>query len=128
METKTAIASVATVVALALAGCSSEDVDPQAVPGAEEAGEDARAEAEEALADLRTEAEQAADELQTPEAPEVKQEILDRCNDALASAREADLEATGALEEICDRIEAADVRDMDLWNEIQQQIEDFQMS
>ena len=128
METRRAIASVATVFTLVLAGCGSEDVDPDAVPGLEEAGEDARAQAEEALADLRTEAEEAVDELPTPEAPEVKQELLDRCRDAVESMREADMQTTDSVQQICDRIEGADVSDLDLWNEIQQEIENLEMS
>ena len=125
METRRAIASVATVFTLVLAGCGSEDVDTDAV--VDDASEDARAEAEEALADLRTEAEEALDELPTPEAPDVKQELLDRCRDAVESMREADMQTADSAQQICDRIEGADVSDMDLWNDIQQEIEDLQM-
>ena len=126
METRRAIASVATVFTLVLAGCGSEDVDPGAV--VDDAGEDAQAQAEEALADLRAEAEEALDEMPTPEAPDVKQELLDRCRDALESMRDADMQTADSVQQICDRIEGADVSDMDVWNEIQQEIEDLEMS
>lgn len=128
MATTTRLASVTTVLALVMAGCGSEDVDPEGVPGVEEASEEAQAEAEEALADLRTEAEEAVDQIQTPEAPEVKQELLDRCQEALENLREADMEAAGTVEQICDRIDGADVDDVDVWTEIQQEIDDLQMS
>ncbi len=128
MGTRRAIASVATALALALTGCGSEDVDPGAVPGVDEASGEAQAEAEEALANLRAEAEEAADQLQTDQAPAVKQELLDRCQDALESLREAGSEATDSVEQVCDRIQDADVTDMDLWSEIRQQIEDLQAS
>ena len=126
METRRAIASVATAFTLVLTGCGSEDVDTDAV--VEDAGEDARAQAEEALADLRAEAEEALDEMPTPEAPDVKQELLDRCRDALESMRDADMQTADSVQQICDRIEGADLSDMDVWNEIQQEIEDLEMS
>lgn len=126
MGTTTRLALVTTVLALVMAGCSSEDVDPEAVPSVDEASEDAQAEAEEAVSNLRAEAEEAVDQLPTGEAPEVKQELLDRCQEALESLREADSEATPTVEDICNRIEGTDVSDMDVWSEIQQEINDVQ--
>ena len=126
METRRAIASVAAAFTLVLAGCASEDVDTDAV--VDDASEDARAQAEDAMADLRTEAEEAVADMPTPEAPDVKQELLDRCRDALESMREADMQSADSVQQICDRIEGADLSDMDAWNEIQQEIEDLEMS
>ena len=122
MGTTTRLALVTTVLALVMAGCSSEDIDPGAMPSSE----DAQAEAEEAVSELRTEAEEAVERLPTDQAPEIKQELLDRCQEALESLREADSEATATVEDICNRIEGADVSDMDVWSEIQQEINDLQ--
>lgn len=128
MGTTTRLVLVTTVLALVMAGCSSEDVDPGAVPSVDEASEEAQAEAEEAVSELRTEAEEAVDQLRTEQAPEIKQELLDRCQEALESLREADSEATATVEDICNRIEGTDVSDMDVWSEIQQEINDLQMN
>lgn len=119
---------VTTTLALLLAGCGSDDVDPEALPEVGEATEDARAEADEALANLRTEAEEAVEEVRTGGAPEFKQELLDRCQDALEQLREADSEAAGSVEQVCERVEGTDVSNADVWSEIQQEIDNIRMS
>ena len=131
MEPRKAVTSAAIALGLVLTGCGTEDIDPSAVPDAEDVGqaaEEAQAEAEQALADLRAEAQEAIDQMETPEAPEVKQELLDRCREAAEALREADSDTTGTVEDVCADIEGTDVSDMDVWDDIQQEIEDLQTS
>ncbi len=121
-------ALVTTAFALLLAGCSSEDVDPEALPDVAEATEDARAEAEEALASLRAEAQETVEEVRTGAAPDIKQELLDRCREALELLREAESDAATSVEDICTRIESTEVSDADVWSDIQREIDNVRMT
>ena len=114
--------------ALLLTACASEDVDPEALPDVGEATEDARAEAEEALANLRTEAQETVEEVRTNAAPEIKQELLDRCREALERLREAESDVAGSVEDICMRIEGSDVSNADVWSDIEREIDNVRIS
>lgn len=116
------------LVFFALAGvltaCGSDDVDTDATGDTiEETAEDAREAAEDAMADLRTGAERFVDEIQTRNAPEAKEQLLERCRDALERLRKADSDDADRVEELCGRIRDADVKNASVWDEIKAEIE-----
>lgn len=114
---------------LVFAGCDAGDVDTDATRDTiEEAGESASETAEEAFASLRTDAERLVDEIQANEAPQAKEDLLERCRDVLESLREAESESADRVGEICDRIRDADVQDAEVWDTIRQEIDEVQMS
>jgi hypothetical protein len=67
--------------------------------------------------------ERLVDEIRTRNAPEAKQQLLDRCRDALERLREADSEDAERVESLCDRIRDTDIEDSSVWNDIKEQIE-----
>ena len=107
-----------------LVGCSSDDMGTEETRDTiEQAGDEARNAARDGLASLRTDAERIADDVQARNAPEAKQQLLDRCRDALERARKANAENADRVERICDRIRDADIKNVSVWNEIKQEIE-----
>lgn len=126
---KPTLAATAVSLGLFLAGCSDADVAPEGTSDTiEDVADDARQRAEEAFASLRTDAERVVDELQTEQAPQAKDELLERCRDALERLREADSEATDRVGQICDRIRDTDVSDADAFNTIRQEINEIEVN
>lgn len=117
---------VATTLALAgvLVACGADDIDTEATRDTiEETGQEARQAAEEAMADLRTGAERFVDQMQTRDAPQAKQQLLERCRDVLERLRKADSDDAGRVESVCDRIRDTDVENASAWDEIKKEIE-----
>ena len=107
-----------------LAGCGTDDVDTEATRDTiEQAGQSAQDAAREGMASLRTDAERFVDEIQTRNAPEAKQQLLDRCRDALERMRKAGSNDADRVAGICDRIQNSDVQNRPVWDEIKQEIE-----
>ena len=123
MAPKTLIISIFALAGV-LIGCSSDDVDTEATRDTiEQAGGDVQDAAREGLASLRTDAERLVDEIQTRNAPEAKQQLLDRCRDALERLRRAGSNDADRVAGICDRIQNSDVGNRRAWDDIKQEIE-----
>jgi len=115
---------ITVALATLLAACGDGDTDTEATGDTvEEAARDARQEAEDAFASLRTDGERLIDELQTRNAPEVKQQLLDRCRDALERLRQAGSDQTDRVDDLCNRIRETDPNDPALWRDVRQQLE-----
>lgn len=100
-----------------------DDPDTQATQDTvEDATRDAREEAENAFATLRTEAERLMDEFQTRNAPEVKQQLLDKCRDALEELRKANSDQAGRVDSLCNRIRETDPSNASVWREVKDEI------
>lgn len=115
-----------TVFALggALAGCSSGDVGTEATRDTiERAGDEAQEAAREGMASLRTDVERFVDDVRTRNAPEAKQQLLDRCRDELERLRKTNSDSADRVAGVCDRIQNTDITNMSAWNEIKQEIE-----
>ena len=122
--TKRTLVVSAFVLAGVLAGCGSDDIDTEATGDTiEESAEDARVAGENAFAEFRTGGERLVDEIRTRNAPEAKQQLLDRCRDALERLREADSDDADRVDALCDRIRDTDIQDSSVWDEIKEQIE-----
>lgn len=122
-------AFIIAVFALAglLAGCGNDDIDTETTQDTvEEAAEDTRQAAERAFAELRTGGERLVDEIQTRNAPQAKEQLLERCRDVLERLREADSDQAGRVDDLCNRIRDTDVSNSEAWNEIRQEIEKLQ--
>lgn len=114
---------------LTLVGCDDADVETDATRDTiEEVGETASERAQEAFASLRTDSERLVDEIQTTNAPQAKEDLLERCRDVLERLREAESEAADRVGEICDRIRDADVEDAEVWDTIRDEIDEVQVS
>ena len=112
------------VLAGMLSACGSDDIDTEATGDTiEESAEDAREAAENAFVEFRTGGERLVDEIRTRNAPEAKQQLLDRCRDALERLREADSDDADRVDALCDRIRDTDIQDSSVWDEIKEQIE-----
>ena len=123
---RTAVLVLVLAVATLLAGCGEDGVETQATRDTiAEASEDAREAAESAFAELRTGAERLVDELRTRNAPDVKEQLLGRCRDALERLRKADSDAAARVDRLCNRIRETDVSDSAAWSEIKAEIENL---
>jgi hypothetical protein len=119
-----ALVIITIALAALLAGCGENGADTEATGDTvEEAAMDARQEAEDAFASLRTDAERLIDELQTRNAPEIKQQLLDRCRDILERLREAGSDQTDRVDDLCNRIRDADPNDPAVWRDVREQLE-----
>lgn len=100
-----------------------DDVDTEATQDTvEEATRDARNETENAFANLRTEAERLMDEFQTRNAPEAKQQLLDKCRDALERLRKANSDQAGRVDSLCNRIRDTEPSNAAVWREVKDEI------
>jgi nucleotidyltransferase/DNA polymerase involved in DNA repair len=118
-----ALVMITIALAALLTGCGDNGADTEATGDTvEEAATDARQEAEDAFASLRTDAERLIDELQTRNAPEIKQQLLDRCRDALQRLRQAGSDQTDRVDDLCNRIREVDPNDDAMWSEVRQQL------
>lgn len=109
------------------AACGTDDIDTETTQDTiEETAGDARQAAEEAFEELRTGGERLVDEIQTRNAPEAKEQLLDRCRDALERLRKADSDQAERVDDLCNRIRDADVSNSEAWNEIREEIEKLQ--
>ena len=116
---------LATMIPLAAAvtGCSSDDVGTATRDTVEERAGDAQEAARDGLAGLRTDVERLIDDVQARNAPEVKEQLLDRCRDALERLRRASSESADRVQKLCDRIRDADITNEAVWNDIKQEVE-----
>ena len=126
MSHRTKIMTVVLVGVLAFGACGDDDgqtttdtIEQQT----EEAARDARAAAQDAWAALRTDAERLLDEIRTRDAPRVKEEVLERCRDALERLRKAESDAVDRVERLCSRIQETDVANADAWSDIKREID-----
>ncbi len=122
MRTRTAVVAVVLAVAL-VSGACGDDIDTEATRDTvAERTEEAREAAEKAFAELRTQGERLVDEVQTRNAPEVKEQLLDRCRDALERLRKAESDRADQVDSLCNRIRDADVENDDRWREIKEEL------
>lgn len=117
ISTRLTFALLALALGMAvIGGCTQEDQD-----AAESKVGEARAEVKDAWASMRTDGEKMIDRVQTQNDPEVKQDLLDSCRNALEKMRQADSAAAGRVDGLCNQIRDADPQDSDAWNNIKAQ-------
>lgn len=122
MRTRRAVLGIVLAFAL-VSGACGDDVDTEATRDTvAESAEDAREAAEKAFAELRTQGERLVDEVQTMNAPEAKEQLLDRCRDALERLRRAESDRADQVDSLCNRIRDADVENDDRWREIKDEL------
>ena len=118
-----AVLLIAIALGMLFVACGDNDVDTEATRDTvEDATRDAREEAENAFATLRTEGERLLDEFQTRNAPEVKQQLLDRCRDALERLRKANSDQADRVDSLCNRIRETDPSNTPVWGEVRDEI------
>ncbi|MFP5377214.1 MAG: hypothetical protein ACLGIO_10615 [Acidimicrobiia bacterium] len=108
----------------ALGACGDDDADDVARE-AEEAAQEAGEVAQDAWASLRTDAERLVDEIRTRNDPEAKDQLLDRCRDALEDLRQAESPDADRVAALCDRIQGTDVGDRDAWSDVEREISEL---
>ena len=120
------ILTVMLVGALTFVACGDDNgetmtdtIDPQT----EEAAGDARDAARDAWASVRTDAERLLDEIRTQDAPRFKEELLERCRDALERLRQAGSDQADRVEQLCSRIQETDVANADAWADIKREVD-----
>ncbi len=125
MNYRTTIKVMLAISALFLVACGDDgDTATNGVgQQTEEAARDARDAAQDAWASVRTDAERLMDQIRTQDAPRLKEELLERCRDALERLRQAESERVGEVERLCDRIRDTDVSNTDAWADIRREIE-----
>jgi len=107
-----------------LTGCSSDDVDTELTRDTiERTTQNVQEAARDGVATLRTDAERLVDDIQTRNAPEAKQQLLDRCRDALERLRKAGSNDADRVAGICDRTQNSEIENRPVWDEIKQEIE-----
>lgn len=122
MRTRRAVLGIVLAFAL-VSGACGDDVDTEATRDTvAESAEDAREAAEKAFAELRTQGERLVDEVQTMNAPAAKEQLLDRCRDALERLRRAESDRADQVDSLCNRIRDADVENDDRWREIKDEL------
>ncbi len=114
---------VAAIVLLVACGDGDADTAQDPPPQAEEVAQDASEATKDALASLRTDAERLLDEIRTQDAPRFKEELLERCRDALERLRQAESDAAQRAEQLCSRIQDTDVANADAWSDIKREID-----
>ncbi len=118
-----ALAMITVALGALFVGCGDNDADTEATGDTvEQAAGEARQEAEKAFASWRTDAERLLDEIQTRNAPEAKQQLLDRCRDALEQLREADSAQADRVDDLCNRIRDTEVSNMSVWREVKDEV------
>lgn len=118
-----ALAVITVALGALFVGCGDNDADTEATGDTvEQAADEARQEAENAFASWRTDAERLLDEIQTRNAPEAKQQLLDRCRDALEQLREADSAQADRVDDLCNRIRDTEVSNMSVWREVKDEV------
>ena len=125
MRYRTKLCTLVMAAAVALAGCGDDDDTAADSVGQEtqEAAQDARAAAQDLWASVRTDAERLLDEIRTQDAPRFKEELLQRCRDALERLRQAQSDAVAQVEQLCTRIQETDVGNADAWSDIKREID-----
>lgn len=122
MRTRAAVVGIALALALLSVGCG-DDVDTEATRDTiAEGAEDARAAAENSFADLRTQGERLVDQVETRNAPEAKEQLLERCRDVLERLRKAGSNNADRLDSLCNRIRDTDVTNQQVWREIKDEL------
>jgi len=122
MRTRRAVLGIVLAFAL-VSGACGDDVDTEATRDTvAESAQDAREAAENAFAELRTQGERLVDEVRTRNAPEAKEQLLDRCRDALERLRKAESDRADQVDALCNRIRDADVENDDRWGEIKDEL------
>ncbi|MDQ4130794.1 MAG: hypothetical protein M3133_07390 [Actinomycetota bacterium] len=122
MRTRRAVLGIVLAFAL-VSGACGDDVDTEATRDTvAETAEDAREAAENAFAELRTQGERLVDEVRTTNAPEAKEQLLDRCRDALERLRRAESDRADQVDSLCNRIRDADVENDARWGEIKDEL------
>lgn len=112
-------------VAVMVGACTQEEAEDvgQRVG---EATEDAIAAAQDAWATLRTDADRLVDKIKTDDDSQAKEELLERCRDAVEKLRKAESDQAERLDEVCDRIRDTDASNSDSsWDEIKNRIEEL---
>lgn len=125
MRQPTKLLTLVMAAAVALGGCGDDEGNAADSVGQEtqEAAQDARAAAQDLWASVRTDAERLLDEIRTQDAPRFKEELLQRCRDALERLRQAQSDAVGQVEQLCTRIQETDVGNADAWGDIKREID-----
>ncbi len=125
MPHRTKIIAMVMAGALALVGCGDDGDTAADNVGQEtqEAAQDARTAARDVWASFRTDVERLVDEIRTQDAPRVKEELLQRCRDALERLRQAGSDQVDRVEQLCDRVQETDVGNTSAWNDIRREIE-----
>lgn len=122
---KAVLAVLATVLFLGACG-EDGDVDTEATRDTvEEAARDAREAAEDAFASLRTDGDRLIDEIRTMDAPQAKEQLLERCRDTVERLRKADSDRAEQVDSLCDRVRDTDVSDTDAWDKIKQELNEL---
>jgi hypothetical protein len=112
-------------VAVIVGACTEEEAEDVGRQVGE-ATEDAVAAAQDAWATLRTDADRLVDEIKTGDDSQAKEELLERCRNAVEKLRKAESDQAERLDEVCDRIRDMDPSDNDTsWDEIQNRIEEL---
>ncbi len=125
MNYRTPITVMVAVTALFFVACgedgdtAGDSVEQQT----EEAARDAREAAQDAWASVRTDAERLVDQIRTQDAPRLKEQLLDRCRDALERLRQAESDRAGEVDRLCNRIRETDVTSTDAWTDIKREID-----
>lgn len=116
------------IAALSFVGCGDdgESAGTGVEQQTEEAASDARAAARDAWASVRTDAERLIDEIRTQDAPRLKEQLLDRCRDALERLRESGSDRADEVDRLCNRVRDTDVTNTDSWTDIRQEIDQLQ--
>ncbi len=125
MTHQTKLLSLVMAVAVASGGCGDDDnsAAESVGQGTQEAAQDARAAAQDLWASVRTDAERLLDEIRTENAPRFKEELLQRCRDALERVRQAQSGAAAVVEQLCSRIQETDVGSAGVWADIKREID-----
>jgi hypothetical protein len=114
---------VATTFGVACSDDGTVDTD-RAQDQAETSATQLREDARDAWASLRTDADRLIDELQTRNAPDVKEELLDRCRDTQEQFRESnDNTNADRVGDLCENIRDADPDAQNAWEQIKQELE-----
>ncbi len=122
MRGRRAVLGLVLAAALVSVACG-DDTDMEATRDTvAESADDAREAAENAFAELRTQGERLVDEVQTRNAPEAKEQLLERCRDALERLRRAESASADRVDALCNRIRDADVENDQLWGEIKDEL------
>ncbi len=102
----------------AVVGVACED---EKVGSGRDATDRLQQEAREAWASLRTDGERLLDDVQARNDPEAKQRFLDRCRDTEERLRKAKDANADAVNEFCDRVRDADVKNTTAWDDLKRQ-------
>ncbi len=122
MRGRRAVLGVLLALAMLSVACGNDVDTEETRDTVAETTEEAEEVAEDAFAELRTQGERLVDQIETRNAPEAKDELLNRCRDALERLRKAESESADRVDSLCDRIRDADVEDEELWRDIKEEL------